>query len=1006
MLNSINNFKSYINELLIKIKVRTSENLIEINVDTFCNEVFTMIIDDMIDDDIVKIAMDCAYSRTTYEPDYEYLASTLAWDLHHKIIKQNIAKHHPVDIKYNPNCIDPIDVLSCLYYNINQYNNNHDPRIKKQVYDFALRHQNTIREMINYDNDMNLSYFSYNTLNKSYFQRIRNDVIESAQNLFLRVALGIHYANNDIESVKTTYYSLSNKYYTHATPTLFNASTSNAQNSSCFLLYMPDSMEGIYDTLKKCALISKQAGGIGINISSVRAKGTLIKGTGGTSNGIIPMLKPYNDTARYADQCFTPETLVFTLSDFRQIQKINVGDYLLTDKRNYCKVEKVLKNYYKGPILKIGIKNINKIQENKNIGDKIDVNKKSLFAVTPEHQILCHRKTNSKTTKPCMVDAKVLLVGDYVCYPYIFELYYVLKYILEPDQYFIDFDMICVKIDSIEQISYTGQVYDFEVEQDHTYVTNIGTCHNGGGKRKGSFAIYLEPWHAEIMEFLELRLNHGNEDNRARDLFTAMWIPDLFMERVERDEMWSLFCPCKFREKYGIGLQDVYGDEFNKLYIQGEIDIMYNEQIPARKVYRAIITSQLESGLPYMMYKDSVNEKNNQKNIGIIRGSNLCTEIVEYTDENNISVCNLASLSLPAYIINKKRDLTTRFDIRSSVRDGIPIVNESTIEFDFILLGKKVSELVINLNRIIDVNDYPVDAAKQTNFSHRPIGIGVQGLADVFAIFKYSWDSNEAKILNRQIFETIYYYATKTSANLGIKQGSYPRYSGSPISSGILQCDMWNVKPIMKYNWSKLRQLVKRGMRNSLLIAPMPTASTAQILGNNESVEPYTYIISSRKVLSGEFYVIVKHLVNTLKQLKLWNKDLVDEIILGKGSIQNIMRIPEDIRDLYRTAWELSAKTIMDLAADRSPFIDQSHSLNAFIARPTIAKLSTYHMYGWKKGLKTGMYYLRTQSARSAIQFTIKRKIKEIESTDKQISSIKSKKKYICTDDICIMCSS
>lgn len=778
-IDSKESFRQYIEDIVEHINNRSFGY--EIDIDSFCNEVYEKSSDSMTEEQYIKLAMEIASSRIVYEPEYESLASSIAWNYHHTKI--------PMDI---------IKVLEMMYNNKNSQNGRHDPRLNKDVLDFAKQHETQIKQVMNYDNDYTLSYFSYSTLCKSYFQKINNIMIETAQDMFMRVALGIHYQKRDIDSVIKTYKSLSCKYYIHATPTLFNAGTIFAQNSSCFLLALKkDSLKDIYDVLQRCALISKNAGGIGINISSIRALGTSILGTGGHSNGIIPMLKVYNETARYCDQ--------------------------------------------------------------------------------------------------------------------------------------------------------------------------------GGGKRKGSFAVYLEPWHDEIMAFLELRLNHGSEELRTRDLFTGLWIPDLFMKRVVNKGMWSLFCPAKIKQKYGKSFEDIYGDEFEQLYEQAEKDGIYNRQMKARDLWRAILKSQFACGLPYMCYKDNVNHKSNQKNIGTIRGSNLCTEIMEYTDENHDSVCNLASLSLPSFV---------------KFADG-------RLYFDYKLLGEKTMELVVNLNRIIDVNRYPVKQAEETNKKHRPIGLGVQGLADVFAMFRYSWESEDAKLLNINIFETIYYHAVLQSARLGIDEGSYELFEGSPISKGILQPDMWGVKPITKYKWDALRELCKEGMRNSLLIAPMPTASTAQILGNNESIEVYTDLIYSRKVLSGEYVVVNKHLINILKEKKLWIKPIIDEIV-KTSSVQGIARIPQEVKNIFRTVWETKQKVVLDRAIERSAFIDQSTSLNNFMARPTIKKLHSYHMYGWKHGLKTGMYYLRTKSARDAIKFTIMEQIDEVSSN--------KPKKMECTEEVCIMC--
>jgi ribonucleoside-diphosphate reductase alpha subunit len=1126
--------------------------------DKLCTDIIDKMGAVMTWDEIMDLSMETAYSYVVYEPQYEYVASAIAWYTHH----QNTPH-------------DPIKVLELLYNNVNPLNGKSDSRILKDVLDFALENEERIRSVFNYDNDYKLSYFSYRTLCRSYFQKINKKNIESMQDLFLRVALGIHYKTRDIEAMIKTYFSMSNKFYTHATPTLFNAGTPKSQNSSCYLLHVDDDLDDIYEVLKRCAKISKQAGGIGLNVSAIRVGGTPIKGTGGKSNGIVPMIKVYNETARYVDQCFDPTTIVYTQTGPIQMCNLKQGDYVLTNEGKYSEIDKILKHRYTGDVLKIKINNISE--------EIILTSEHQIFTLQnveeyKDYNYIIDRLNNG--LKPTLVDAEELCINNFVCYPIpvnlelnelklndddckfyglllkygsimdtysvsqqlnknVFKLTYVniitddhidfikqylldrnvyfnfvncvkeqnkkdkhyklkslhsdidekydsddenmlpitnkhykfsfttdnlkIKYddfyigehIIMPTQfinlpldkmvvflkqfisdpleannktismilnsydisqyvrflllklgimsgyrehiirseycnieslmqfeiffdvtqhvanifdikpiaaddifpiftnYFVHNNMIYCKIDNIEKAKYKGYLYDLEVNDTHTYVTLMGACHNGGGKRKGSFAFYLEPWHAEVVEFMELKLQHGEENLRARDIFTALWVPDLFMKRVEQDGIWSLFCPSKIKDKYGIGFQDLYGDEFEKLYEQAERDKMYNSQMRAQVLYYKICEIQTSTSLPYMMYKDHVNRKSNQKNIDICRGSNLCTEITEVTNKEFDSVCNLASLALPEYVFKKN----------------------NIVYFDFELLGGKVEELVHNLNSIIDVNEYPTDQSKVANLSHRPIGIGVQGLADVFAKFKYMWGSAESRKLNKDIFETIYYYAVKKSHELAMIYGSYDRFEGSPTSLGILQFDMWNVVPSDKYDWNALKENVKKGIRNSLLIAPMPTASTAQILGNNESIEMYNEMIYSRKVLSGEFYVVNKYLVEDLRELDLWNKAMVNEIITNEGSIQNINNIPQNIKDTYKTVWETSQKIILEMSADRCAFVDQSQSTNIHIASPTIRQVSTMHMDGWKLGLKTGMYYLRTRSASKNIKFTIIDKI-------------------------------
>ncbi|MEK6819940.1 MAG: ribonucleoside-diphosphate reductase subunit alpha, partial [Nanoarchaeota archaeon] len=588
---------------------------------------------------------------------------------------------------------------------------------------------------------------------------------ERPQHMLMRVAVGIW--KEDIKNVIKSYELFSQGYFTHATPTLFNSGTRKPQLSSCFLVAMKkDSIDGIYGTLKNIAMISKYAGGIGVHVHNIRASGSYIRGSNGISNGLVPMLRVYNATARYVDQ--------------------------------------------------------------------------------------------------------------------------------------------------------------------------------GGGKRKGAFAVYLEPWHADIFEFLDLRKNTGNEDMRARDLFYALWISDLFMKRVEENEGWSLFCPDECP-----GLSDVYGEEFEKLYKKYEVEGKARRVVKARELWAKIVESQIETGNPYMLYKDAVNKKSNQKNLGTIKSSNLCTEIVEYTDADETAVCNLASIALQKFV---REDKT----------------------YDYNHLFEVAYQVAKNLNRIIDVNHYPIPEAQKSNLRHRPIGIGVQGMADAFALMRLPFASDEAKEINKKMFETIYFAALTSSKDLAKVDGPYETFKGSPASEGILQFDMWDVKPSSMWDWTLLKEEIKRyGLRNSLLVAPMPTASTSQILGNNECFEPFTSNIYSRRTLSGEFTMVNKYLVNDLIKIGLWNNDIKNKIILGNGSIQNIPEIPRDIKELYRTVWEIKQKDLIDMSADRGAFIDQSQSLNIWMKDPTFAKITSMHFYGWKKGLKTGMYYLRTKPASQAIQFTV-----------------------------------
>ena len=705
------------------------------------------IYDGVTTSELDNLAAEIAASLTTKHPDYALLASRIAISNLHKNTKKSFS-----------------ETMRDLHDYIDPKTNLHASLIAEDVFKIISDNADLLDSTIIYDRDFGYDYFGFKTLEKSYLLKLNGKVVERPQHMLMRVAVGIH--KDDVNSAIETYNLMSERWFTHATPTLFNAGTPKPQLSSCFLLTMKgDSIEGIYDTLKQCAQISQSAGGIGLSIHNVRATGSYIRGTNGTSNGIVPMLRVFNDTARYVDQ--------------------------------------------------------------------------------------------------------------------------------------------------------------------------------GGGKRKGSFAIYLEPWHADVFDFLELKKNHGKEELRARDLFFALWVCDLFMKRVEEEADWSLFCPNE-----APGLSDCYGKEFELLYERYEAEGKARKVVKARELWAAILESQIETGTPYMLYKDACNEKSNQKNLGTIKSSNLCTEIVEYTDKDEVAVCNLASISLPRFVIDGKFDHQKLFDITYVVTK--------------------------NLNKIIDVNYYPVPEAKRSNMRHRPIGIGVQGLADAFILMRLPFDSEGARALNRDVFETIYYAAMTASKDLAKVDGAYETFPGSPLSKGIFQFDMWNVTPSNRWEWDVLKdEVMKHGARNSLLLAPMPTASTSQILGNNECFEAYTSNIYTRRVLSGEFVVVNKHLLLDLVNMGLWNNDLKNKIMASNGSVQSIPEIPEDIKELYKTVWEIKQKAILDMAADRGAFICQSQSLNIFIPDANFAKLSSMHFYAWKKGLKTGMYYLRTKAAVDAIKFTV-----------------------------------
>ncbi|KAK7602972.1 hypothetical protein V9T40_002971 [Parthenolecanium corni] len=739
-----------------------------------------------------NLAAEIAATMTTYHPDYAILAARIAISNLHKETKKSFS-----------------DVISDLYHMINERTKKPTPMISEFHYNVIMKNADRLNSSIIYDRDFQYNYFGFKTLERSYLLKINGRVVERPQHMLMRVSVGIH--GEDIEAAIETYNMLSEKYFTHASPTLFSSATPRPQLSSCFLIAMKDdSIDGIFDTVSTCAKISKWAGGVGLHIHNIRATNSYIAGTNGVSNGLVPMLRVFNNVARYVDQ--------------------------------------------------------------------------------------------------------------------------------------------------------------------------------GGNKRPGAFAVYLEPWHADIFDFVDLRKNTGKEETRARELFTGLWIPDEFMRRVESNAEWSLMCPNECP-----GLSDCWGEEFDQKYRKYEEEGRYVRKIEARTLWFAILDSQIETGTPYMLYKDSCNRKSNQQNLGTIKSSNLCTEIIEYTSPDEVAVCNLASIAVNMFL---NPDKTYNF---SKLKEITKVVTK-------------------NLNKIVDINHYPVPEAKKSNIRHRPVGIGIQGLADLFLLMRLPYESEESQKLNIQIFETIYYGALEASCELAEKEGPYETYEGSPVSRGILQFDMWNVTPTSLWNWDKLKGKIKEfGVRNSLLIAPMPTASTAQILGNNESFEPYTSNIYSRRVLSGEFQVVNQHLLRDLVERDLWDEEMKNELIMNNGSIQNIARIPDDLKELYKTVWEIKQKTILKMAADRAPFIDQSQSLNVHMASPDHAKLSSMHFYGWKSGLKTGMYYLRTLPAANAIQFTVdKSKI----ANSKLVNGVKEndaesedmfEKRMMCSiqnKDACLMCSS
>jgi ribonucleoside-diphosphate reductase alpha chain len=720
-----------------------SDDIIEIS-----KKVIMGIYNNVTTTELDNLAAETSASYTTQHPDFAVLAARIAVSNLHKNTRKSFS-----------------EVAELLYHYIDPKTGEKAPLYSDEVYAIVQQNADRIDSAIIYERDYHFDYFGFKTLERSYLLRTEGKIAERPQHMFMRVAIGIH--KQDIDAAIETYNLMSEKWFVHATPTLFNAGTPKPQMSSCFLLSMKeDSIEGIFETLKRCAVISQSAGGIGLNIHNVRATGSYIKGTNGVSNGIIPMLRVFNDTARYVDQ--------------------------------------------------------------------------------------------------------------------------------------------------------------------------------GGGKRKGAFAIYLETWHADIFEFLDLRKNHGKEEMRARDLFPALWISDLFMKRVEENGNWSLFCPHEAQ-----GLEELYGSAFEAQYIAYESQGKARKTLPARELWNALLESQIETGTPYILYKDAANQKSNQQNLGTIKCSNLCTEIIEYTAPDEVAVCNLASISLPRFVVDGKT-------------------------FDFHKLYEIAKIVTRNLNKVIDGNYYPLPEAENSNRRHRPIGIGVQGLADAFMLLRLPFESEAAAALNRDIFETIYFGAMEASMELAEVHGAYESFMGSPLSEGKFQFDLWNVQPSDRWDWQGLRKkVIKTGVRNSLLLAPMPTASTSQILGNNECFEPYTSNVYNRRVLSGEFAVVNKHLLKDLVQLGLWNDGLKNRLIAANGSVQQIEEIPQELKDIYKTVWEIKQRAIIDMAADRGAYICQSQSLNLFVDTPNFAKLTSMHFHAWRKGLKTGMYYLRTKAAADAIKFTV-----------------------------------
>lgn len=880
-------------------RIRKASKGLTINPDVLAQQVLSQIYDGVKTSEIDELTGQLAASLSTNHPDWGTLAANVVISNHQKKTSHKFSRVM-LELSQQPkgSYIHADLVALCS-----------DPETAERI-DAA----------IDYQRDYLFDYFGFKTLEKSYLLRdAKRVILERPQHVWMRVALALW--TKDLDRAFETYDALSKKKFTHATPTLFNSGTPRQQLSSCFLLTMKDdSISGIYETLKDCASISQHAGGIGLSIHKIRAKGSIIRGTNGTSNGIVPMLRNFNATARYVDQCFTPDTLV-RVADSTNIPICDVkeGGNILTS-IGYRKVLKNVIHEYNGHVVQlrmdtgavVRVTDTHPVMAVKSHGSDMDQLRKAIAA---------------KVLVPEFTDIKELEVGDYL----------------------IDFPN-WNRIAEVTSEPYTGQVHDFEIEAPHDYYVNgFGFAHNGGGKRNGSFAIYLEPWHADIEDFLKLKLNTGMEEDRARDLFYALWIPDLFMKRVEANVDWTVFCPDE-----APGLDDVWGDAFEALYTKYEAEGRGRKKINAQKLWFQILDAQIETGTPYLLYKDAANAKSNQQNLGTIKSSNLCTEIIEYSAPDETAVCNLASISLPSCV---------------------KVADDGVKSFDFAELRKIVSIAVRNLNRVIDINYYPTKETEKSNMRHRPVGLGIQGLADVFALLKYDWESAEAARLNQLIFEHMYFEAVSESARIAQVEGSYSTFAGSPTSQGRLQPDMWNVVPITEkegtLDWASLRLQAQAGMRNSLLVAPMPTASTSQILGNNECFEPFTTNIYSRRTLAGEFTVLNKYLLAELREAGLWSEGLKNEIIARNGSVQGIEAIPADVQARYKTTWEIKQRTLIDMARDRGAFIDQSQSLNLFVADPTYSKLTSMHFYAWKSGLKTGCYYLRSKAPVVAQQFTV-----------------------------------
>ena len=1122
-------------KILKRIKsIGREQDLHNINYSALCLKIIDQLYDKIETTKIDELTGEQCASQTTKHPDFGKLASAIVISNLHKNTKSNF-----------------LSVMRQLYQN---------NFISKSIINVIEKHKDIINNTLDYSRDNLIDYFGFKTLEKSYLMRINKVIVERPQHMWMRVSIGIH--GDNIERIKETYDYMSKLYFTHATPTLFNAGTPRPQLSSCFLLSLEeDSISGIYNTLKDCAMISKWAGGIGIHVHNLRATGSHIRGTNGISNGIVPMLRVFNMTARYVDQCITPNTYIYTTKGPLLIENVYAGETQIYNSEGKNEtIDNVLEHSYNGEIFNIhtmhsieplqitgehpvyvlnnqkrGLnysiitnrlqkkiispewkdvkeldnndimlykiptyeKDISRISEkdcymygiilgdgymknksetghitlhvvnkrhvlefceeyfiNKCVNYKIDINEniarirwnknnvlpfryKDIYDEQGEKHIY-HSWLNLPINKIKYIVKGLLVTDGCIQKEIIFDstsrnLIESMKYLLlrmkilssgyirnrigkshntnkglithkkinyclrvpktaeicklvnitkenkSYEKFFLYENLLGTRIQKIEKTNYSGTLYDLQMKEVHDYMIHHGIIHNGGGKRNGSFAIYIEPWHGDIESFLDLRKNHGDEELRARDLFYALWIPDLFMKKVKNNEDWCLFCPniCP-------GLSEAYGDAFNELYSKYENEEKYMKKVKARDLWFKVLDSQMETGTPYLLYKDACNEKSNQKNLGTIKSSNLCTEIIEYSDEKESAVCNLASIALSKFV---KEDKT----------------------FDYDKLHELSKIVTYNLNKVIDVNYYPTEKTERSNMRHRPIGIGVQGLADTFMLMDISFTCDKAKETNKFIFETIYHGALEMSneiakeryelfknneyktANEMIKSkhfhkyeaeninkinerhiGAYSTFTGSPASTGILQFDMWNMEPSNRYDWNTLKKnIIDYGIRNSLLLAPMPTASTSQILGNNECFEPFTSNIYTRRTIAGEFVMVNKYLMNELIELDIWNDDVKASIIENKGSIQHIEGLSDHIKEKYKIVWEMSMKELINMAADRGAFICQSQSLNLWLEDPTYNTLTSMHFYSWEKGLKTGIYYLRRKPKHQPQQFTI-----------------------------------